>query len=116
VGASVDRFVTNPADMLALTQIKDATGSNRPLLGPDPSQQGRTTAFGVPVLTSQYVPPGIVYGLDSRRVFVVIRDDTRIETDNSVFFTSDRVAVKATMRVGFGFPHAASVVRVTKAA
>jgi hypothetical protein len=32
-----------------------------------------------------------------------------------VFFTSDRVAVKATMRAGFGFVHPQSVVKVTTA-
>jgi hypothetical protein len=36
-----------------------------------------------------------------------------VEADRSVCFTSDRVAVKATMRAGFGFVHAASVVKVT---
>ncbi len=45
----------------------------------------------------------------------MLRSDTTVEADRSVFFTSDRVAVKATMRVGFGLVHAASVVRVTVA-
>ena len=44
----------------------------------------------------------------------MIRAGTRIEVDRSVFFTSDRVAVKATMRVGFGFP--APVVKVVRTA
>ena len=53
--------------------------------------------------------------LDSSRVWLVLRDDTTVEADRSVFFTSDRAAVKATMRVGFGLVHAASVVKMTTA-
>jgi len=33
----------------------------------------------------------------------------------SVFFTSDRVAVRAVCRVGFAFPHPGAVVKVTLA-
>jgi hypothetical protein len=29
-----------------------------------------------------------------------------------VFFTSDRVAVRPTCRVGFGFPHTGALVRI----
>ena len=49
--------------------------------------------------------------LDSSRVWLVLRDDTTVEADRSVFFTSDRAAVKAIMRVGFGLVHAASSSR-----
>ena len=54
-------------------------------------------------------------GPDATRVWLVLRDDTTVKADRSVFFTSDRVAVKATMRIGFGLVHAASVVKVTTA-
>ena len=32
----------------------------------------------------------------------------------SVFFTSDRVAVRATLRVSFGFTYPLAVVKITK--
>ena len=48
-------------------------------------------------------------------MWLVLRDDTTVEADRSIYFTSDRVAVKATMRIGFGLVHAASVVKVTTA-
>jgi hypothetical protein len=38
-----------------------------------------------------------------------------VEAYGFIYFTSDRVAVKATMRIGFGLVHAASVVKVTTA-
>jgi hypothetical protein len=44
------------------------------------------------------------------------RRDAEVQVDRSVFFTSDRVAVRATCRVGFGFPHTAELVRIRLAA
>jgi hypothetical protein len=52
-----------------------------------------------------------LWALDSSRVWLVLRDDVTVEAHRSGFFTSDRVAVRATMRVGFGFVHPQSVVR-----
>jgi hypothetical protein len=34
------------------------------------------------------------------------------EADRSVYFTSDRTAVKTTLRVGFGFVHEPAVIKV----
>ena len=56
-----------------------------------------------------------LWALDSSRVWLVLRDDVTVEAHRSGFFTSDRVAVKATMRAGFGFVHPQAVVRVTTA-
>jgi hypothetical protein len=42
----------------------------------------------------------------------VVRQDAQVESDRSVFFTSDRVAVRATLRVGFGFPSPAAIVKI----
>ena len=53
--------------------------------------------------------------IDSSRTWLVVRDDTTVEADRSVFITSDRVAVRAIMRASFGFTHAASIVKVTTA-
>lgn len=68
---------------------------------------------GVPLYVSPAVTTGVVWGIPKDRVVVALRDDTRLEVDRSVFFTSDRVAVKATMRVGFAFPHPAAVIKIS---
>jgi HK97 family phage major capsid protein len=115
LGATLTAFVANPADALTLAQLKDASGSNRPLLGVDPTQPTRRTIFGVPLYVSPDVTAGTVWGYDRAKVWVVMRDDAKIEVDRSVYFTSDRVAIKATMRVGFAFPHPATVVEITTA-
>lgn len=108
-GGNITSFVTDPATALALATAKEATGSERNLLN------GRTVA-GVPLVVSNAVTAGDIWGIDSRYVLCVVRDNARLEVDKSAFFTSDQVAVKATMRVGFAFTHPLALVKVTEAA
>ena len=54
----------------------------------------------MPLFVSQYVAANTLYALDASRVWLVVRDDATVEADRAVYFTSDRVAVKATMRAG----------------
>jgi len=115
VGATVTAFVTSPATALALATIKQGTGSNQPVLGMDATAATSRSVLGVPLYVSQYVAANTLWAIDFSRVWLVVRDDATVEADRSVFFTSDRVAVKATMRAGFGFVHPQSVVKVTTA-
>jgi len=92
--------------------VRTQTGSNEPLLGRDATSATSRTILGVPVFVSEFVAANTLWALDRSRVWLVVRDDAAVEADRSVFFTSDRVAVKATMRAGFGFVHPQSVVRV----
>ncbi len=118
VGATVDVFVMSPATALRLAKVKTApSGSNMPLLlSGDVTQPGERRIFGVPVYVSPAIDADVVWAYDSSRVFTVLRQDAEITVDSSVYFTSDRVAVRATLRVGFAFPHAASVVKVAPVA
>ncbi len=92
-----------------------ATGSNQPVLGTDATSATSRVILGVPLFVSQYVAPNTLWAVDRSRVWVVLRADATVEADRSVFFTSDRVAVKATMRVGFGFVHPQAVVKIATA-
>ncbi len=113
VGAVLTHLVANPIDALALAKVRKATGSNEPLLQPDPTAAGRRIISGVPLLVSPAVPVGTVWGIPASRSYVVVREDATIDVDASPFFTSDRTAVRATLRVGFAFPHAAALVKIT---
>lgn len=113
VGATLSAFVANPADALTLAKLKQQTGSNVPLLGADPTKPTRRTLGGIPLLVSAAVEAGTVWGIPSGQTMLAIRRDVRLERDASVYFTSDRVAIKATLRVTFVFPHAAAIQKVT---
>lgn len=113
VGAQLTSFVTHPDTALALGKIKKATGSNEPLLQPDPAKPTGRIIAGVPVLVSPDAPnTGVVYGIPAAVTFVVVRKDVEVVADASAFFTSDRVAIRAVARIGFGFPHEDAVVKV----
>lgn len=115
VGATITHFIAGPAVALALAKIRTATGSNQPVLGTDATAATSRSVLGVPLLVTPHVAANTLWAVDSSRMWLVVRDNATVETDRSVFFTSDRVAVKATMRAGFGFVHPQSVVKVTTA-
>lgn len=114
VGAQLTAFVCSPATALELATLKESAGSNKALLQPDPTQPAGRTVAGLPLLTSPDAPDNAVWGIPKARAFVVLRQDVSVALDSSAFFTSDRVAVRVTMRVAFGFPHEAALVRVLR--
>lgn len=113
VGALLTGWVTSPATALTLATLKDRADSNATLLGVDPALPSRRLIEGRPLLVSPDVPDGQVWGLPASRVYTVIRSDAEVSADASVFFTSDRIAVRATMRLAFGFVHEPAVVHLT---
>lgn len=111
-GLTVDTFVANPADALTLAKVKEATGSNKPLLGADPTTPTKRTIQGVTLLVSPAVNAGTIWGLPRPRTMLVRRQNVDLQVDKSAYFTSDRTAIRATMRVAFAFPHAAAIQKV----
>ena len=61
--------------------------------------------WGIPLLTSPYVTTtnNVVWGVLKQFGYFVLLVDRVVESDRSVFFTSDRVALRAITRVGFAF-------------
>jgi HK97 family phage major capsid protein len=103
--ATVDTFACSPATALALATMKQFTsaGSNVPLLGSDPTAPASRVVAGVPLLTSPAIADNIVWALPRTRIIVALRLGTSVTSDSSVFFSSDRTAVRAIIRVSWGF-------------
>ena len=99
-------------DKLHLATLKSASDANTPLLGVDPAKPTQRTVFGISLISSPAVEPGVFWALPVAKCFVVIREGASVVTDSSPFFSSDRTAVRATLRIGFAFPHAAAVIRL----
>ena len=110
----VDTFVCNPATALKIATLKESTtaGSNRALLQADPTAPATRVVSGVPLLTSPSIANDIVWALPKARIVVALRLGTTVESDRSVFFTSDRTAVRATVRVSWGFLDPAAVTKI----
>lgn len=114
--AEITAFVANPADALMVAQLKTGTGFNAPLLGTDATNGTARQILGIPLLVSPRVPVGVIWGMAANRNYTVLRTDVSVTTDASVFFTSDRIAVRATVRVAFGFPTPRAVAKIALAA
>ena len=67
---------------------------------------------GVPLLTSPTIGNNIVWALPRSRIIVALRLGTTVETDSSAFFSSDRTAVRAIVRVSWGFTDPAAVAKI----
>jgi HK97 family phage major capsid protein len=112
VGAQVTSFVAHPSTVLTLSKVKKQTGSNEPLLGYDASQPTQRQVLGIPLIPSPAVAAGDVWAIPSAKVVIALADDVRLEVDRSRYYKSDRVGIKATMRVGIAFSHPAAIVRL----
>lgn len=112
LGLVLGALVANHADALLLAKLKESATGNKPLLGADPTSPTKRLLQGVRLLVTPAVTVGTVWGLPKARVIVVRRQGVTLDVDKSAYFTSDRTAIKATMRVGFAFPHAAAIQKV----
>lgn len=111
-GAVIKHFAVSPEDFAALLKLKKGDKSNEPLLGTDATEASVRTILGVPVIPSAALTTGTAYGIDPRFSLAVRRQDVAIEMSREAYFSTDQVAVKATMRVAFGFPHHRGIVRL----
>ncbi|MGF6821937.1 HK97 family phage major capsid protein [Microbacterium sp. ZKA21] len=112
----ISAFVASPGDALALMSLKTQADSNVPLLGTDATSATARRILGVPLLVSQHVEPGVIWGLDKRFVTVALRKDVDIDVSRERYFETDQTAVKGAMRVSWAFTHPKALVRITLAA
>lgn len=125
--ATGSAIVMHPRNWRTLSKVKElTTGSNKPVLvdsSAAPTDGPRRTLYGAPV----YLTPQLsatetqgsatsiansIYVYDAAQVVFVLRDDTRIDVDRSVAFSSDRTAIRVTLRADMVLPNPASVVRI----
>ncbi|APX32411.1 hypothetical protein BH708_06385 [Brachybacterium sp. P6-10-X1] len=105
-GGAPSVLLVNPADLLALAVLKDQADSNRALLA------DTSVVAGLPVVSSRHVAAGSLWMLDATQIVTVLREDVTLAVSHDSHFTSDRVALRATLRVGFAFPKPAALVRI----
>lgn len=122
VGSVVTSFAASFATVLELSLLKrfqptaDVV-SNEPLLSQTPgdvSNPVKRSIFGVPLYSAPEgcIPDGVVWAIAADKVFTVLRQDIAIQANPSFYFGSDSTAVRGTMRLGYGYPHAAAVVKI----
>lgn len=113
VGARLSGFVAHPDDAEMVATLKETSTSAKRLLSPDATEAGELRIDGIRLLTSPACTPGTIWGIPEGRAVIGVRQDADVRSDASAFFTSDRVAIRATLRAAFAFSHPAAVVRIS---
>lgn len=106
-GGKPTALLAHPDDVLALALLKDQTDSNRALL------QSTDSAAGVPVISTRHAAAGTIWMVDASQIYTVLREDTTLAVSRDAYFTSDRIAVRATVRVAWGFITPAALVKIS---
>lgn len=112
-GGIVSAWVANPADAATIAKIKQGSGSNLTALSGDPSAPGRRIIEGAPLYVTTAVEAGTIWTLDAASAQIVLRNNAEVTVDKSAFFTSDRMAVRGTLRVGWDFTNPAAIGKIT---
>ena len=106
-------LVTTPDIYADLSILKTGAGSNVPLLQTDATEGVGRNANGLSVFVSQHVAPGTLYVWDPEVVILGVREDADLNVSEHAAFSSDRLAVRATMRVAVAFPAPKAIAKVT---
>jgi HK97 family phage major capsid protein len=93
----------NPADKTALTLVKEATGSERPLLQPDPTQAGAYTIGGARIISTSAMGAGTALVAEARQIVVGVRKDIEVAFSGDSRFTADAVVARVVARFDWGF-------------
>ncbi|MET7482454.1 phage major capsid protein [Streptomyces sp. NPDC005538] len=102
-------------DMAAALRKEKAAGSGT-YQGGSPVDAPASTAWGLPILPSAFLPPKTVVVADGSRVMVGIRRNASVKVSEDARFDSDQVGFKLTMRVAGISLAEASSAQVVKAA
>jgi len=105
-GHQITGWIMNPMDALTIATLKESEGSNKRLT------DSISTIEELPVFQHPAVPKGTAWGLDASGVYTGLRQDVTIVTGDQAYFTSDRLAIRATARIGFAFPDPRAVTRI----
>ena len=116
-GTTVTYWVCNPATALNLSTVKAyaAAQSNVALLQPNAADPAGRQISGVPLITSPAVPNKTVWARPADRIVCALRWGTTVESDGSVFFTSMKQALLASVRLGYKVLDPAALTKITVA-
>lgn len=105
-GGRPTALLAHPLDVLKVVKLKTADGSNQGLVS------DANTVAGVPVISTEFATEGEPWMVDSSAILTVLREDTAIAVSNDVYFSSDRIALRGTVRVGFGVTRPSALVKI----
>lgn len=108
-GHAISGWIAHPK---TITQLAREFSKLNGAMSLDVSQPLRQQLLGAAYLPCLHIPEGEVWAIDRANALLVVRTEADIERDASVFFTSYRIALRARIRVGFGWLNPAANIRI----
>lgn len=100
-GGNCSHVVCAPDSWASLQKLKEATGSNKSLLGAG-TDSAEKSILSTPVVVTNAMPGGKVLLLDKTRTLSAYTG-IQVARSDDYFFGADSVAIRATFRFGVGF-------------
>ena len=97
-GGNANSIYMAAADVTTLSLMKQATGSNVPLLAPDPTQSFSMQIGGARIWPVPGMPAGTALIAQADQIVVGVRRDIAVDFSADAKFTADGVAVRITAR------------------
>jgi HK97 family phage major capsid protein len=103
VGGRANAIIAHPDDVLVLQLLKEATGSERQLLQPDPSLPGVYSIGGVPIISTSAKDAGTALVVDGSQVVIAVSKNVEVSFSAHSKFTADAVVARIVTRTDFGW-------------
>lgn len=103
----------NPTDLTNLRLIKQATGSNMPVLQPDLQAAGAERVGGAILWPTPPMPAGTALVAQADQIVVGVRQDAEVTFSPHSAFTSDAVVARVVARADVGINDPVGLVKVT---
>ncbi|PST47600.1 phage major capsid protein [Bifidobacterium callitrichos] len=108
-GATPTCVLTSNSGWAKLQKLKYTDG--RPVVNPDAQADTVPQLAGLPVVRNAAVPKDTLFVIDATNIVAALTDVT-VDVDQSVFFTSDSIAVRVTARLGWGVVQRGRIARL----
>lgn len=110
-GGTATSIIMDPRSWGYLSKLKTADTSAQPLLGSPSAAPGRVL-FGLPVHTTAQMTPGTALVVDDSNILTATSNLELAKSDQA-YFTSDSIAYRVTMRIGWGLIRANRLAKFT---
>ncbi|GAB3253347.1 hypothetical protein GCM10027425_12530 [Alteromonas gracilis] len=112
-GGQASHIIASPGAWAAVSKMKTGTGSAATLLGAG-TEVSQRRVLSTPVLTTSAMPADTLLIVDSSSILSVVGDLQTARSEDA-FFSSDVVAVRVTLRLGWAAMHPERIVKINTA-
>jgi HK97 family phage major capsid protein len=102
VGGRANAIIMNPADVTALTLVKEGTGSERGLLQLDPTLPGVYSIGGAPIISTSAKAAASALVADMSQVLIAVSKAVQVDFSPHQKFSADATVARVITRLDFG--------------